>query len=98
VTFHVLGKRLTNTGFAFGDRDQPRRVEVAQVVAIAKQASYGDARTLYWLRLVDGTEVYVNASKQEKDAERWLRKQAKPIHISAPNRDIGWLFVWREVA
>ena len=68
----------------------------SDVRAFGKLSRWGDARVHYLVRLVDGAELFVNASKQSKDAERFLRRLAKPIRGWVPGRGEGFRTVWGE--
>jgi hypothetical protein len=86
-------KMISNTGCPL-----PSLVEVefdqADVVQLGKLYCWGSAGCQFIVRLRDGREVFVNASKQRKDDERFLRRLAKPIRGWAPGRSEGFRTVW----
>lgn len=71
--------------------------EQSDVRALGKLTRWGDARILYLARLVDGAELFVNASKQPPADEKWLRRLAVDLHVPRATRDGGWSIAWREI-
>jgi len=70
-----------------------RTVEIdhGDVVALGKLVAYGTFVIRYMLRLKDGREVFVKASEQPEDSERWLRGIAKAVRTDVVvSRDMGW--------
>ena len=92
---HGLLKMLSNTGCPW-----PGGAEVvfeqSDVLQLGKLKCWGGACAQFIVRLRDGREVFVRADKQSKDAERFLRKIAKPIRGWAPGRSEGFRTVWGE--
>lgn len=86
-------KMLSNTGCPL-----PSLLEVefdqAAIVQLGKLYCWGSAGCQFIVRLCDGREVFVNASKQSKEDERFLRRLAKPIRGWAPSRGEGFRTVW----
>jgi len=70
------------------------RFEQSDVRAIGKLRRWGDARIHYLVRLSDGAELFVNASKQDAADEKWLRKIASEVDAPSPTRDCGWSIAW----
>ncbi len=73
------------------------RFDQSDVRAIGKLKRWGDARVHYLVRLIDGAELFVNASKQVPADEKWLRTIAAGVGAPSPTRDGGWSIAWREV-
>lgn len=71
--------------------------EQSDVCALGKLTRWGDARVLYLVRLVDGVELFVNASKQPPSDEKWLRWLAADVRTPRATRDCGWSIAWREI-
>jgi hypothetical protein len=70
-----------------------------EVVRFGKMAFWGSAGINFVVELGDGSVVFVNASKQTKDEEKWLRKIAKQIRGAIwADRSTGWRTVWTEVS
>jgi hypothetical protein len=84
---------LTNTGYPYPDANRPIEIGADDIAALGKLTCWGDARTIFILRLRDGREAIINASQQEKDAERFLRKLAKPVYGHGAPRG-GWTITW----
>jgi hypothetical protein len=58
------------------------------IVAIGKLRNTGDNRIKLIVRLTDGSEVFVNASKQPPDDGSWLYKAGKDL---SPGHDcVSW--------
>lgn len=72
--------------------------EQVDVRAFGKLKRWGDARVLYLVRLVDGAELFVNASKQDAANQKWLRRLGATVGTPRATRDCGWAIAWREVA
>lgn len=88
----------SNTGcpYAGGDAVTFSRGEV---VRFGKMACWGSACIQFVVELGDGSVVFVNASRQDKDEEKWLRKIAKQIRGALmADRSTGWITRWTEVA
>ena len=71
--------------------------EQSDVRAFGKLSRWGDARVHYLVRLVDGAELFVNASKQGPADEKWLRKLGEALDTPRATRDCGWAVAWKEV-
>lgn len=71
--------------------------EQRDVRAFGKLRRWGDARVHYLVRLIDGSELFVNASKQSPSDEKWLRKRGAACTAPSPTRDCGWSIAWREI-
>lgn len=74
------------------------KFEQSDVRAFGKLRRWGDARVHYLVRLVDGAELFVNASKQTDIEMRWLRKLGAQVGTPLPTRDCGVAIVWKDVA
>lgn len=74
------------------------KFEQSDVAAFGKLKRWGDARVHYLVRLCDGAELFVNASQQGADDEKWLRKLGSAVDTPRPTRDCGWAIAWREVS
>lgn len=48
--------------------------EQSAVRAFGKLSRWGDGRVYYMVCLVDGAELFVDASKQEASDEKWIRR------------------------
>ena len=93
MTLTVTEKATTSTGCPWAGGGGAT-VDAADVVALGKHTAWGSSVIKFMLRLKDGREVFVKACDQAPDAERWLRKVAKPLHVAAPSREEGWVTVW----
>jgi hypothetical protein len=75
----VIGTISTNgTGGPWAGGAE-RAFEPADVTAIGKLRRGGDNRIYLVVRLVDGTEVFVNAAKQSAAEGSWLYKAGKGL-------------------
>jgi hypothetical protein len=95
---HGIASVKSSTGcpYAGGDGVTFSRGEV---VRLGKMACWGSACIQFVVELGDGSVAFVNASKQDKDEEKWLRKIAKQIRGAiAADRSTGWRTVWTEVS
>jgi hypothetical protein len=72
--------------------------EQRDVRAFGKLKRWGDARVHYLARLVDGAELFVNASQQADAACKWPRKLGAECHTPTPTRDCGWSIAWQEIS
>jgi hypothetical protein len=93
---HITDTHLSGTGYPF-PTDEQRAFDAREVVAFAKSSVYGDYHTSFYVKLVDGSLLYVSAVKQEKGAEKWLRRIAKGVGTRSVSRDVGWALFWRDV-
>jgi hypothetical protein len=84
---------VEGTGFPWPGGPE-REFAREEVVAFGKLTSWGDFVTRYWVRLAGGTELHVNASKESKDNERWLRRLAKKVPYVGVIKEIGWAASW----
>lgn len=85
---------LSNTGCPYAGGEHVE-FTTADVAALAKLICWGSsACTQFVVRLVDGRDVFVNASKQAKLEEKFLRKIAKRIPCRLPSRSPGWMMTW----
>ena len=76
----------------------PGAFEQCDVRAFGKLSRWGDARVHYRVRLVDGAELFVNASKQIPSDEKWLRRLGATVNTPRSTRDCGWAIAWREIS
>lgn len=72
--------------------------EPSDVRAFGKLSRWGDARVHYLVRLVDGAELFVNASKQDPADEKWLRKLGATVDAPRSTCDCGWAIAWEEMS
>lgn len=72
--------------------------ERSDVRAFGKLKRWGDARVHYLVQLVDGAELFVNASQQNDVDRKWLRKLGAEIDTPTPTRDCVCAVAWRDVA
>ena len=93
VKITARNREVTNTGYPYGGT-QVIEVEPAEVVALGKLTSWGDNRTLFWLRLQDDSEVYVKVCDQDKSVQRWIKTIAKREYTRHANRSEGWRWMW----
>lgn len=77
---------------------KPELFEQTDVVAFGKLSRWGDARVHYLVRLRDGVELFVNASKQATADQKWLRKLGAHTNTPTATRDGGWAIAWLDVA
>lgn len=77
---------------------EPERFEQSDVQALGKLRRWGDARVHYIVRLLDGVELFVNASKQDAADQKWLRALAAGVSAPSPTRDGGWSIKWLDVS
>ena len=75
----------------------PCTFERDQVVRFGKSSMYGDFVTRYWVKLADGREVFVNASAQSKDDERWLRREMRKVPSPVSSRHVPDAWCWVDV-
>ena len=90
-------KMISNTGCPLPGYVETE-FEQVDVVQLGKLYCWGSAGCQFIVKLRDGREMFVNASKQCKDDERFLRRLAKPIQGWAPGRAEGFRTVWGEAA
>jgi hypothetical protein len=73
--------------------------EQSDVRAFGKLSRWGDARIHYLVRLVDGAELFVLASKQPPADEKWLQRLGTMVETPQQvTRDCGWAIVWQEIS
>lgn len=73
-----------------------RDFTAADVSAFGKSSAWGDFRIGFLVRLNDGAVISINASRQGKDGQRWLRRLARGLPAPIPRRD-EWLYAWMDV-
>ena len=86
----------SNTGCPYAGGPS-REISRDEIVTFGKMTSWGSSVTEYVAILIDGTLVFINASKQVKLEEKWLRKLAKRIRSRLADRSVGWTTVWIDI-
>lgn len=87
----MIGTISTNAAWGPWAGGDARAFEPANITAIGKLRRSGDNRVHLVVRLADGTEVFVNASKQSAAESRWLYKAGQglqPGHDSVAWKDV----------
>lgn len=88
-----IEKTLSNTGCPWPGGAEVLFTE-ADVHQLGKLYCWGSACVQFIARLRDGREIFVRADRQDKAAERFLRRLAKPIRGWRPGRAEGFRTVW----
>ena len=84
----MIGTTSTNSTGGPWAGGPERTFESTDIIAIGKLRRGGDSCVHLVVRLADGTEVFVNASKQSAAEGRWLYKAGQGLQ---PGHDsIAW--------
>lgn len=94
----MTGTRALSHPWGLWAGGRSEKFERADVCSFGKLKRWGDARVHYLVRLVDGAELFVNASEQSDIDMMWLRKLGSEVGTPTPTRDCGCAIMWKDVS
>ncbi len=89
----------SSTGWISPDMDARREFSRADVAAFGKARNYNDSRTYFWVRLTDGTMLFVRACDESKEDRKWLVNLSKLAGETPcyPTRVLFQVWAWVDV-
>lgn len=89
---------ITNNQGARYPGGEPIEFSRDQVVSFGKESRYNDFVVRFHVKLSDGRIVFISATEQSREDEKWLRRLSRKVKFTTyANRENPTIEVWIDI-